>query len=161
MPLRWFRKTSSGFTFIELLVATAVMMILASAALPLARVSIQRQREVELKRALREMRTAIDEFKDWADTGRIEITELQFGGENYPSSLDVLVEGVALTGDASGVKKKFLRRIPIDPILGRADWGLRSYQDSPDSTVWGGQNVFDVYTRSEGTALNGTKYRDW
>jgi len=154
-------RSNGGFTFIELLVATAVIAILASAALPLARVSIKRQRELELKRALREMRTAIDQFKDWADAGRIATTELQFGSENYPPNLQILVDGVTLTNDASGTRKKFLRRIPIDPITGTTDWALRSYNDNPDSRVWGGQNVFDVRTKSEGTALDGTKYKDW
>jgi len=164
-PLRRLRammaRSSAGFTFIELLVATAVIAVLASAALPLARVSFKRQRELELKRSLREMRTAIDSFKDWADTGRISNTELQFGSENYPPNLQVLVDGVALANDATGARKKFLRRIPIDPMTGAADWALRSYNDSPDSRVWGGQNVFDVRTKSEGTALDGTKYKDW
>jgi len=139
----------------------AVIAILASAALPLARVSIKRQRELELKRALREMRTAIDQFKDWADAGRISNTELQFGSENYPPNLQVLIDGVALANDASGSRKKFLRRIPIDPMTGTTDWVFRSYNDSPDSRVWGGQNVFDVRTKSEATALDGTKYKDW
>ena len=159
--MNWFRKSSDGFTFIELVVATAVMMILASAALPLARVSIRRQREVELRRDLREMRAAIDKFKDYADTGRIASTELQFGAENYPAKLEVLVDGVAAANDASGRKLKFLRRIPIDPLTGRAEWGLRSYQDSADATTWGGQNVYDVYSKAEGKGLDGTKYRDW
>jgi general secretion pathway protein G len=159
--MHWIRKSSSGFTFIELVVATAVMMILASAALPVARVSIRRQREVELRRDLREMRAAIDKFKDYADTGRIASTELQFGSENYPARLEVLVEGAAAANDASGLKLKFLRRIPIDPLTGMADWGLRSYQDSADATTWGGQNVYDVYSKAEGKGLDGTKYRDW
>jgi general secretion pathway protein G len=157
----WLRKSVAGFTFVELIIATAVMMILASAALPIARVSIKRQREKDLRYTLREMRGAIDKFKDYADSGRISQLELQFGSENYPASLDQLVEGVAMANDATGRKFKFLRRVPIDPMTGRAEWGLRSYQDSPDSKVWGGQSVFDVYSKAEGIALDGTKYRDW
>jgi general secretion pathway protein G len=161
MTARWFRSSTAGYTFIELLIATAVMMILASAALPIARVSIRRQREAELRFTLRQMRAAIDQFKDLADGGRIASTELQLGSENYPSSLDVLVDGVLLANDSSGRKKKFLRRIPIDPVTGRAEWGMRSYSDAPDSTAWGGQSVYDVYSKADGKALNGTKYRDW
>ena len=159
--MKWLRKSVAGFTFVELIIATAVMMILASAALPIARVSIKRQREKDLRYTLREMRTAIDKFKDYADSGRISALELQFGSENYPASLDQLVEGVSVANDATGRKFKFLRRIPIDPMTGRAEWGMRSYQDSADSKVWGGQSVFDVYTKAEGIALDGTKYRDW
>jgi general secretion pathway protein G len=159
--LRFFRRGSPGFTFVELVVATAVMMILASAALPIARVSMKRYREKELRYTLREIRTAIDKFKDYADTGRISTLELQFGSENYPASLEVLVEGVAMANDPTGRKLKFLRKVPIDPMTGVADWGMRAYQDNADSKVWGGQNVYDVYTKSEGIALDGTKYRDW
>lgn len=155
------RRGTAGFTFIELLVTTAVLMILASAALPMARVTMQRQREIELRRALREMRTAIDKFKDYADTQVIAPTEVPFGSEGYPPSLTALVEGVARNNDATGSKIKLLRRIPIDPMTGTTDWGMRSYQDNRDSVIWGGQNVFDVYTKSEGTALDGTKYKDW
>ena len=154
-------RSASGFTFIELVIATAILMVLASAALPLARVSITRQREAQLRYNLREVREAIDMFKDWADAGSIASYETSFGSENYPPSLEILVEGVALANDATGRKKKFLRRIPIDPITGRAEWGMRAYQDPPDSKVWGGQNVYDIYTKSEGVALDGTKYRDW
>ena len=158
---RWFRTTSPGYTFIELLIATAVLMVLASAAMPLARVSMQRQRENELRRTLREMRTAIDDFKRWADAGRISTRDTSIGSENYPPNLEILVEGVPFTNDASGRLKKFLRRIPIDPITRSTDWGLRSYTDSPQATVWGGQSVYDVYSKAPGTALDGTKYREW
>jgi general secretion pathway protein G len=157
----WFRKTSKGFTFLELIIVTAIMMVLASAALPLTRVSMKRQREAELRRNLREVRAAVDTFKLWADRGQIAQSELQFGSDNYPTSLDVLVNGVLRANDASGSRKKFLRKIPIDPMTGTTDWGKRSYQDAPDAKVWGGQNVFDIYTKYEGTALDGSKYRDW
>jgi general secretion pathway protein G len=150
-----------GYTFVEVLVVSVILLILASAAMPLARVTLQRQREVELRRTLRELRTAIDRYKDAADQGVIAATDLRPGNENYPPTLEVLVEGVTKAGDATGVKLKFLRRIPVDPLTGEAEWGLRSYQDKPDSTSWGGQNVYDVYTKSEGTALDGTKYREW
>jgi general secretion pathway protein G len=160
--VRWLHPSSAqGFTFLELLVVTAIMMVLASAALPLARVSIKREREAQLRRDLRDMRAAIDQFKVWAESGRIAATELSVGSENYPSSLDQLVEGVTLANDATGRRKKFLRRIPVDPMTGSADWGKRSYQDAPDAKVWGGQNVFDIYSKYEGKALDGSKYRDW
>jgi len=161
MQLQWFRKSAKGFTFVEIVVVTAIMGILATAALPIVRVSMKRQRETELKRTLREVRTAIDSFKDWADRGLLAQTELTFGSENYPTSLEQLVEGVLLANDASGRKKKFLRRVPIDPMTGTTDWGKRAYQDAADSKVWGGQNVYDIYTKFEGKALDGSKYRDW
>src|SRR5882724_9317626 len=123
--------------------------------MPLARVTSTRQREAELLRTLREMRTAIDKFKDAADTGQIGSLDIKVGSENYPPDLDTLVDGVAAANDATGRKLKYLRRIPVDPMTHTADWGLRSYQDKPDATSWGGQNVFDVYTRFSGTALDG------
>jgi general secretion pathway protein G len=153
--------TERGYTFVELLVVTSIILILASAIMPLARVTAQRTREAELRRTLREMRTAIDRYKDAADTGLISPLELQPGKENYPPDLDTLVEGVTAANDATGRKLKFLRKIPIDPMMHHAEWGLRSSQDKADSTRWGGQNVFDVYTKAEGTALDGTKYKDW
>jgi general secretion pathway protein G len=155
------RRDHSGYTFIELLVVATIVMILASAIMPLAKVTAQRTREAELRRALREMRTAIDRFKDAADLGQIGSLDLKAGAENYPADLDQLVEGVNAANDATGKKLKFLRRVPIDPMTHKAEWGLRSYQDKPDATRWGGQNVFDVYTTFEGTALDGTKFRDW
>jgi general secretion pathway protein G len=151
----------AGFTFVELLVVSTMLLILASAVMPLARVSIQRQRESDLRRSLREMRTAIDKFKDAADAGAIAPTDIQAGSENYPPSLDTLVNGVTKNNDATGVKLKFLRRVPYDPMTHSTEWGLRAYADRPDSTSWGGSNVFDVYTKSEGKALDGSKYRDW
>lgn len=162
--LRRFRRQlnqQDGYTFVELLVVSTIVLILASAIMPLARVTATRQREAELRRALREMRTAIDRFKDAADLQQIASLEIKAGSEGYPADLETLVEGVSVPNDATGRKLKFLRRIPIDPMTRNTDWGLRSYQDDPDATRWGGQNVFDVYTTFEGTALDGTKYRDW
>jgi general secretion pathway protein G len=152
---------SRGYTFVELIVVTTLLLIIASAAMPLARVTVQRQREGELKRALREMRTAIDKYKDAVDNGLIGSTNIRAGSEGYPADLDVLVEGVTVANDATGRKLKFLRRIPVDPMTGTTEWGKRSYQDEPDATSWGGGNVYDVYTTSDGTALDGTKYKEW
>ncbi len=154
-------RTDGGFTFIELLVVSTLLIILASAVLPMARVTMQRQREAELRRALREMRTAIDKFKDAADAGVIAQFDLKAGAEGYPPTLETLVEGVSKVNDQTGTKLKFLRRIPVDPMTKSTEWGLRSYQDKPDATSWGGQNVYDVYTKSTAVALDGTKYRDW
>ena len=154
-------RRQRGYTFIELLVVSAIVMLLASAIMPLARVTATRQREAELRRALREMRTAIDHYKDAADAQQIASLEIKVGSEGYPADLQVLVDGVAIQNDATGRKLKFLRRVPVDPMTHSSDWGKRSYQDNPDATRWGGQNIFDVYTKFEGTALDGTKYRDW
>ena len=155
------RRAEHGYTFVELLIVTTILLILASAVMPLAQVATQRQREAELRRTLRELRTAIDAFKDAVDLGRIPTTELEPGNEGYPPDLETLVEGIAAANDASGRKLRFLRRIPVDPLTGEAEWGLRSYQDSPTSTTWGGQNVFDVYSEAGGTGLDGTEYRTW
>ena len=151
----------SGFTFVELLIVTTIVMVLASAVLPLSQVTARRQREIELRRNLREMRLAIDKFKDAVDLGRIATTEVEPGSEGYPKSLEVLVEGVGMANDASGRKLKFLRRIPIDPMTNSTEWGLRAYSDKPDATTWGGKSVFDVYTTSDAIALDGTRYREW
>lgn len=152
---------SRGYTFVELIVVTTIVLILASAVQPLARVAIQRQKEAELRRVLREMRGAIDKFKDAADAQMIPSTELKPNSEGYPPDLESLVEGVSAANDATGRRLKFLRRIPIDPMTGSQEWGMRSYQDKPDATRWGGQNVYDVFSLSEGTGLDGTKYKDW
>src|SRR4029450_3584053 len=129
--------------------------------MPLAKVASQRQKEAELRRSLREMRTAIDKFKDAVDMGLIPATEIRAGSEGDPPDLQTLVDGVNVANDASGRKLKFLRRIPIDPMTNSAEWGLRAYQDRPDAMAGGGSNVHDVYTKAGGTALDGTKYKDW
>lgn len=150
-----------GYSFVELIVVTAVLLVLASVVLPLSQVTATRMREAELRRSLREMRVGIDKFKDAVDQGLIPATEVTPGSEGYPDELEVLVEGVSVANDASGRKLKFLRRIPQDPMMPGEEWGKRSYQDRADARSWGGQNVFDVYTTSEATGLDGTKYRDW
>jgi general secretion pathway protein G len=155
------RISERGFSFVEVLVVITLLTIMASAAMPLARVTHQRQKEAELRRSLREMRTAIDKFKDAVDNGLIATTELRPGSEGYPPDLDTLVEGVPAANDASGRKLKFLRRIPTDPMTNGTVWGKRSYQDRADSTSWGGQSVYDVYSTSTATAIDGSKYKDW
>jgi general secretion pathway protein G len=148
------RFSQRGMTLIELIVAISIMMILTTAVLPVARLTIKREREKELRRDLWEMRDAIDRYKDAADKGLFQI---KLGTEGYPPDLDTLVKGV----DIGGKKVRFLRRIPTDPMTGKTEWGQRSMQDDPKSTSWGGQNVFDVYTQSQDTALDGTKYAEW
>jgi general secretion pathway protein G len=148
------RRQESGFTLLELLVCTSILVVLSTMAVPLARLTIQRERERQLRIDLWEMRDAIDRYKDMADRGGFQT---KVDSQNYPPDLDTLVKGV----DVQGKKIRFLRRIPIDPMTGTTEWGLRSMQDDPDSDSWGEQNVFDVYTKSEGTALDGTKYKDW
>ena len=155
------RQGSRGCSFVELLVVSAILLILASAVLPLTSVTVQRQREIELRRALREMRTAIDRYKDAVDLGVIGGDDVEAGNEGYPPGLETLVEGVEALDEADDRRVKFLRRIPFDPFTRSREWGLRSYQDEPDAARWGGDNVYDVYSRSRGTALDGTRYSDW
>ncbi len=143
-----------GLTLVELIVTAAILSILASAAVPIARFQVKRQKEEMLRYDLWQMRKAIDEYKDAADRGAFQT---KVDSYNYPPDLQTLVDGV----DVKGKKVKFLRRIPVDPMTGQADWGMRSMQDDPDNDSWGGQNVFDVYSKSDGTALDGTKYSDW
>ena len=151
------RRRARGYSMVELAVVCAVIMILASAAWPIARFSVKRQKELELHYALRQMRNAIDDYKLKADSGLVTV---DLGTEGYPKNLDVLVEGVDLVGQVKK-KHKWLRRIPVDPMTGEAKWGMRSFQDEADSTSWGGQNVWDVYSLSDSTALDGSKYREW
>jgi general secretion pathway protein G len=143
-----------GLTLVELIVTVAILALLASAAVPIARFDIKRQKERELRYDLWQMRDAIDKYKDAADRNAFQTKVDSFG---YPPDLDTLVKGV----DVQGKKVKFLRRIPVDPMTGKAEWGERSMQDESDSDSWGGQNVFDVYSKSQGTALDGTKYSTW
>ena len=142
---------------VELAVVAAMIAILAAMAVPVARYSLRRQKELELRYELRLMRDAIDKYKQLSESGQIP---LQIGGEGYPPDLETLVTGVTLVGQLDK-KQKFLRRIPIDPMTGKTEWGLRSYQDEHDSFAWGGQNVYDVYSLSEAKALDGTSYKDW
>ena len=150
-----------GFTFVEIAVVAAIVAVLASAALPLASVTMKRTREIELLRNLREIRTAIDKFKDAADQKLISPNDIDNDADGYPPTLQILVDGVTPANDTSGRKLRYLRRIPIDPMTHTAEWGLRSSRDQPESRAWGGQNVYDVYTTFEGRALDGTNYRDW
>lgn len=146
-----------GFTLIELVLVCAVLVILAGLTYPVAKYTTLRLREIELRSALREMRSAIDEYKRFTDAGLIPV---EFGTDGYPPELETLVEGVDVVGQID-TKMKFLRRIPIDPMTGKDEWGLRSYQDEPDSDSWGGEDVFDVYSLAEGKGLNGVPYSQW
>ena len=152
------RRAQSGMTLIELIVAFTIMLILTMMALPLARVKVRREKERELRYALREIRSAIDRFKDASDRGMLGPPKLE--SEGYPPDLQTMVDGVKMQGTVDK-KIRFLRRIPKDPMTGNTEWGLRSMQDDPTSQSWGGQNVFDVYSKTTDTALDGTKYSDW
>jgi len=143
-----------GFTLVELIVATAILVILTGLAVPLARVAIMREKERELRHDLWQLRDAIDRYKDAADRGAFQI---KVGSEGYPPDLETLVKGV----DVGGKQMRFLRRIPTDPMTNSTEWGLRSMQDDPTSDSWGGQNVFDVFTKAQGTGLDGTEYKEW
>jgi prepilin-type N-terminal cleavage/methylation domain len=152
--VRNFTNREAGLTLVELIITVAILSILASAAFPIARFQVRREKERELRRDLWEMRAAIDRYKDAADKGAFQPKADSLG---YPPDLQTLVDGV----DVQGKKVRFLRRIPVDPITGNNDWGLRSNQDDPDSDSFGGQNVFDVHSKSQSTALDGTKYSSW
>lgn len=150
-------STEAGMTLLELILACSILLVLTSAAMPIARYTIVHKREAELHYDLRQMRDAIDRYKDLADRNLIRI---EVGSEGYPPDLDTLVKGIQL-GAGNDRKIRFLRRIPKDPMTGQTEWGLRAVQDDADSTSWGGKNVFDVYSKSQGTASDGTKYSDW
>jgi general secretion pathway protein G len=156
-------RRDAGFTFIEIAIVSAIIAILASAILPLAKVTMQRERELELRRDLRELRTAIDKFHDDADAAppKIAANDLPAEAEHYPQTLQTLVDGVAVANNTTGARLKYLRRVPVDPMTRSTTWGMRSSRDSATAAAWGGQNVFDVFTTNEGRALDGTKYSDW
>lgn len=146
-----------GFTLAELVMVTALLVILAGVALPVARNSVRRGKEIELRMHLRQMRNAIDEYKRYSDA---QLISIELGSDGYPTELEVLVEGVDIIGQVDK-KVRFLRRIPVDPMTGEAEWGLRSFQDEPDATSWGGEDVYDVHSLSEGVGLNGVPYAEW
>ncbi|HLY18079.1 MAG TPA: type II secretion system protein [Bryobacteraceae bacterium] len=152
------RRNQRGLTLVELIVAFTIMLILTTMAVPLARSRVRTERERELRIAEREIRTAIDKYKDYADAGYLGQQKLD--SDNYPEKLEVLVEGVKLQGQVDK-KIRFLRRIPKDPFTNSTDWGMRSTRDDPTSNSWGGQNVFDVYTKTTEKAPDGTNYSDW
>ena len=152
---RWHRR-ERGFTLAELVMVAALLAILAGMAMPVAKFTVKRRKEMELRLALRQMRTAIDEYKRLSDQGMIPV---KLGSEGYPPDLETLAEGVQLVGQE--IKRKFMRKLPMDPMTREEEWGLKSYQDEVDSTSWGGENVWDVYSLSESTGLDGTEYKDW
>lgn len=153
-------RPERGFTYFELLATIIILMILASAILPTAKVLRKRQKELELRRSLRIVRTALDGYKKAVTDGQIGGTDVKVGSEGYPPDLDVLVKGVSQVGKID-VKLKFLRRVPFDPMTGKAEWGKRCYQDEPEDTSWCGENVWDVYSLSSGVGLDGSKYKEW
>lgn len=157
------RKGQAGLTLVELIVAFSILLILTTMAVPMARHQVIRQREKDLENDLQDMRGAIDRYKDMCDQGKIQSTDQDT--YCYPKTLDSLVEGVQMTntlaGNGQSTKIRFLRRIPKDPMTGDTDWGKRSMQDDPDSDSWGGQNVFNVYTKSMDKASDGTPYAEW
>ena len=150
-------RRGRGYSLVELAIVVSMILILTAMVVPIARFTMTRQKETELKFALRQMREAIDDFKRLSDQGLIAV---ELDTEGYPKTLEKLVDGVEIVGQIKK-KKKFLRKIPIDPMTGKAEWGLRSYQDEPDATSWGRQNVYDVYSLSDGVGLDKTKYKDW
>lgn len=160
-------KRKKGFTLVEMIVTLTILAVLAGAVIPLAKTAVKREKEIDLRRNLRLIREAVDAFKKLADEKKIETGD---DSEGYPPDLETLVKGVELKGDAGGKEGKssgekrlirFLRRIPKDPMTNTTDWGLRSYQDDSDSETWGGENIYDIFTKSRATGLDGTKYRDW
>ncbi|HEV7667671.1 MAG TPA: prepilin-type N-terminal cleavage/methylation domain-containing protein [Thermoanaerobaculia bacterium] len=155
--MRTFDRKAAGFTLAEMVMVAAVLAILAAVTLPIAKYTSKRSKELDLRQHLREMRLAIDEYKRYSDAGLIPV---DLNTDGYPKKLEILVEGVDVVGQINK-KAKFLRRLPVDPMTGKDEWGMRSYQDKFDETSWGGENVYDVYSLSEGVGLNGVPYTKW
>jgi general secretion pathway protein G len=153
------RARARGFSLLELIITLSILAILVAGAVPLMRNSIKREREMELRRNLRDLRTAIDSYHLACLRGDVSPLDRKVEDECYPPTLEILVEGIHPPNKTNTIR--FLRRIPVDPMLGKAEWGMSSVQDDPGGGSWGGQNVFDVFSKSEATALNGTKYKDW
>ena len=152
------KRRQAGFTLTELVVVCVLLTTLSAVTFPVARYTIRRQKEIELKHHLRKLRNAIDEYKRFGDAGLLPV---EVGTDGYPAEIENLLEGIQLIGQPPDSEKKFIRRIPIDPMTGEAEWGMRSYQDDFDSDSWGGENVYDVYSLSEGVGLNGVPYAEW
>jgi general secretion pathway protein G len=161
--LRSGRGSARGFTLLEIIIVITILSVLTAAAIPMVRNTVRREREAELRLALRQLRQAIDRYKEYAERNPNAIPIEWRTETRYPKELKLLVDGFtpANVVGTSEARVRFLRRLPIDPLTGTTEWGMRSYKDKPDSTSWGGEDVFDVYTKSDGEALNGTKYRDW
>ncbi len=157
---RSYAAPESGYSFVELIVVCAIMVSLTAAVFPIAKHTVKRQKEIELRYSLRMMRNAIDEYKRYSEAGLLDLQQC-LGCDGYPEELEMLTEAQGLTNHPPDVVKRFLRRIPIDPMTGEDEWGMRSYQDDPDSDSWGGENVYDVYSLSVGTGLNGVPYGEW
>ena len=157
---RWLagRPRQRGFSMTEMVVVCVLLTTLSAVAFPIARHTVKRQKEIELRYELRLMRNAIDEYKRYSDGGLLPV---ELGTDGYPTELETLTEGHNLIGQGPSTIKRFLRRVPTDPMTGEAEWGFRSYQDDPDTESWGGENVYDVYSLSEGTGLNGVPYAEW
>lgn len=151
------RRAMAGYSMTELLVVCTLLSILSLTVFPVAKFTIRRQKEIELRKALRQMRNAIDDYKRFSDAGLLPV---ELGTEGYPAEIEILVEGVELVGQIDKTQR-FLRRIPVDPMTGEAEWGLRSYQDDFDASSWGGENVYDVYSLSSGVGLNEIPYSEW
>jgi len=154
----------NGFTLLEIIIVITILSVLTGAAIPMVRNTVKREREAELRLALRQIRQAIDRYKLYNDQSNGTAIPIEWKTQSgYPKELNLLVEGFtpANTVATTEARIRFLRRLPIDPMTGSKEWGMRSYKDKPDSTSFGGEDVFDVYSKSDGTALNGTKYKDW
>ena len=157
---RWGGSSQSGFSFVELIVVCTILVTLTATVFPIAKFTVKRQKELELRYNLRMMRNAIDEYKRFSEAGLLDLQQC-LGCDGYPEDLENLTEAQSLSNHPPDVIKRFMRRIPIDPMTGEAEWGRRSYQDDPDTDSWGGENVYDVYSLSVGTGLNGIPYREW